>query len=73
MKQFAVLLSVLVVAVVMVLGKVVCKEKPNDLLLMNIEALAAEEIARETCIGRGDLNCFSGIKVEYIIEHNILE
>lgn len=73
MKQFAVLLSVLVVVVVMVLGKVVCKERPNDLLLMNIEALAAEEFGQEICYGSGDLDCRTGDKVKAIIEHNILE
>lgn len=42
---------------------------PNALLLSNVEALAADEIARTHCIGTGSVDCpINHVKVEYVFE-----
>lgn len=42
---------------------------PNELLLSNVEALAADEIARTRCFGTGSVDCpVNHVKVEYVFE-----
>jgi hypothetical protein len=49
------------------LGKTSGKAVESKLLLDNVEALAAGEFGRDTCLGSGNVTCSTGEKVEYVL------
>lgn len=75
MKKISLLFAVALVVAVTV-GKVSQPEgEVNELLLSNVEALAADEDGWHTthCYGKGCLNCPDGSKVAYILRKRSIE
>lgn len=64
-----------IAGVAIMFGKLSNRDKlVNNLLLENVEALAAGEGAGTWCRGRGNTTCpITGTKVDYVVEPFILE
>ena len=67
MKKAIMLLTTVIVMVVVVWEKTSGKAVESKLLLDNVEALAAGEFGRDTCLGSGNVTCSTGEKVEYVL------
>ena len=67
MKKAIMLFTTVIVMVVVVWEKTSGKAVESKLLLDNVEALAAGEFGRDTCLGSGNVTCSTGEKVEYVL------
>ena len=67
MKKAIMLFTTVIVMVVVVWEKTSGKAVESKLLLDNVEALAAGEVGRDTCLGSGNVTCSTGEKVEYVL------
>ena len=67
MKKAIMLFTTVIIMVVVVWEKTSGKAVESKLLLDNVEALAAGEFGRDTCLGSGNVTCSTGEKVEYVL------
>lgn len=67
MKKVFVLFTVVMLMAVMAWEKQSGKPVESEFLLDNVEALAAGESGYDTCLGRGNVTCSTGEKVECVI------
>lgn len=67
MKKAIMLFTTVIVMAVVVWEKTSGKAVESKLLLDNVEALAAGEFGRDTCLGSGNVTCSTGEKVEYVL------
>lgn len=73
MKKVFMLFTVVMVMAVMAWEKKSEKSVESEFLLDNVEALAAGEFGRDTCLGSGNVTCSTGEKVEYVLIFSSLD